>query len=245
MEPVSTLGRYGRGLMITVGIVLMLIGISLIVTEGNSAQTAEVSAVITGFRISPDTTRPPENSTALVTYTVGGVEYKDIELGQYEQNWSVGDTVMIRYDPAEPTAIQTRTMTYFGWIVALASLPFLSIGLFMTMSIRRRAARTAAEIAEDEERTTEGKLKYKVSSIVIPMCAGLPVMAIGIIFYYLEHNSIFGMFALLLGAIAVVVGLRAVAYFVLIKYKEGREKKASALPEEIAGERSDDEDEDE
>lgn len=243
MEPVSTLGKYGRGLMITVGLILLLIGVSLIVIQSSTTDSPEVSAVITGFNIPEDRTRQPENSTALVTYTVGGVKYENIELGQFEQSWNVGDTIMIRYNPADPTEIQTRTMTYLGWVVALASLPFLSIGLFTTLSIRRRAARTAAEIAEDEERTTQGKLKYKVSSIVIPMCAGLPVMAIGIIFYYLEHNSVFGMFALLMGAIAVVVGLRAVAYFALIKYKESRERKHSTLPEKIEDIPDDEEDE--
>ena len=144
------------------------------------------------------------------------------------------DKIMIQYDPDNPSNVRTRTMTYLGWIILIASMPFLSIGLFMTISIRRRAAKTPEEIAEDEERTTAGKLKYKVSSIVIPLCAGIPVWAIGIIFFYLEHNSMLGTMAAILGCICIIAGFRSVVYYVIIKYR--RRHLAAKQPSEVISE---------
>ena len=104
-----------------------------------------------------------------------------------------------------------------------ASLPFIIIGIYTLTNLNRRAAKTPEEIAEDEERTTAGKLKYKVSSIVISLATGIPVMLIGLAFMYLEHNSVFGLLCIIMGAVATLVGLRSVALFVIIKYRHRRD----------------------
>ncbi len=233
MEPVSSLGKYGRGLMLTAGVILLMIGISLIIIQQGTHDNNECLAEIVEINYSDELSHTAENTTVTVRYPVGG-HTVTAELGQYEASWNVGDKIMIQYDPDNPSNVRTRTMTYLGWIILIASMPFLSIGLFMTISIRRRAAKTPEEIAEDEERTTAGKLKYKVSSIVIPLCAGIPVWAIGIIFFYLEHNSMLGTMAAILGCICIIAGFRSVVYYVIIKYR--RRHLAAKQPSEVISE---------
>ena len=114
-------------------------------------------------------------------------------------------------------------MTYIGFIIILSSLPFIIIGIYTLTNLNRKAAKTPEEIAEDEERTTAGKLKYKVSSIVISLAAGIPVTLIGLTFMYLEHNSVLGMLVLILGIITTLVGLRSVVLFIIIKYRHRRD----------------------
>lgn len=221
MEPVSNLGKFGRSLLIVVGAVLLAVGIIINVNQTEPDNTAECTAVITAFEsnIGSDTIKD-EYIDTLVSYKVGPEQYSDISLGQYERSWSVGDEITVYYLKDDPTEIRTKTMTYGGWIFILFSIPFIIIGIYMLMSIRRRAAKTPEEIAEDEERTTAGKLKYKVSSIVIPLSAGIPVCAVGVVLQYLEHNSALALLAFVLGGGAVVVGVRSVALYFIIKHNK-------------------------
>lgn len=249
MEPVSNLGRYGRGLIITVGIILILVGLGLIAVQHGSHDGRECLAEIIEINHVDGAPRSAENNNTVTVLFEADGKPVTATLGQFEASWEVGDTILIQYDPSDPTKVQTRTMTYLGWVVLIASLPFLSIGIFMTLSVRRRAAKTPEEIAEDEERTTAGKLKYKVSSIVIPLCAGIPVWAIGIVFFYLEHNSVLGTLAAILGCICIIAGLRSVVYYVIIKYRRKHTPDDSCLPEvsisELTDNLIDDEDEEE
>lgn len=224
MEPVSTMGKFGRGMMITAGVILLLIGIGLIIMQLTSPPDPECLATITGFSVT-DENRRAENSVTLVSYEANGKKYTDVELGQYEKSWKVGDTIYIQYSRDDPQKIRTMTMKYLGWILLIASMPFLSIGLFFTVSLRRKAVITPEEEEEDEEKTTKGKLKYKVSSIVIPLCAGIPVLAIGMIFMHLEHNYVFGLLALVLGAVAVFAGLISVCYYIILIIRSSRQNK--------------------
>ena len=217
MEPVSNLGKLGRFLLLLTGIVLLFFGGLTVVNNMPPQNMGQCNAVITGFSEKNESSAAEDTTETLVSFNVNGKSYKDIPLGQYEISWHVGDEITVLYNKNDPNDISTKTMTYGGWIVILFSLPFIVIGIYTLVTIRRKAARTPEEIAEDEERTTQGKLKYKSSSIFISLTAGIPLISIGIIFIILEHNPIFGILSLVLGAGAAYVGIRSIIIYFIIK----------------------------
>lgn len=225
MEPVSNLGRFGRFLMLTVGFLLLALGIFFIIYRALPDNTKECTAVITGFDTELSENTDITRTYTLVSYQAEGKSYENIALGQYEASWQIGDKITVCYDPDFPSVIKTKTMRYGGFILILFSMPFIVIGFFTIITRRRKAAKSPQEIAEDEERTTAGKLKYKVSSIVIPLSSGIPIFTIGIIFQFLEHNSAFGFLFIILGAVSVIVGLRSIVLYFIIKYRHRKKKK--------------------
>ncbi len=225
MEPVSNVGRFTRILLIIIGIVLIVIGTVISTLQlGFFTGEDQTTAEIVGFRVvQEELPVNTENTVTLVKYTVNGKQYDQVELGQYEKLWKEGDQLTICYNREHPEQIRTKTMTYIGFIIILASFPFIIIGIYTLTNLNRQAAKTPEEIAEDEERTTAGKLKYKVSSIVISLATGIPVTLIGLMFIYLEHHSVFGLLCTVMGIIATLVGLRSVLLFVIIKYRHKKE----------------------
>ena len=224
MEPVSNVDRFTRILMIFIGIILIVIGTAVSTLQAVSYGEEKTTAVITGFEeVIDDDAVGTEQTVTLVSYEIDGKKYNNIQLGQYEEQWKVGDKLTLLYSKDSPREVRTKTMTYIGVIIILASFPFIIIGVYTLTNLNRRAARTPEEIAEDEERTTAGKLKYKVSSIVISLATGIPVALIGLVYIYLEHNSVLGQLCLVLGVIATLVGMRSVVLFIIIKYRHRRE----------------------
>lgn len=219
MEPVTNLGKFGRVLLIAVGIILLCIGIYLTTENKNPDNAVECEAIITGFRTVDTNTVRGDDISTLVSYKVGKKQYTDIELGQYESSWKVGDKIIIYYLTNNPMDITTKTITYGGWILITMSLPFLIIGTYMLISVRRRSNKTPEEIAEDEERTTAGKLKYKMSSIVIPLAGGIPCCIIAVILSYLEHSPIPALLCFVLGVGAIAAGIRSIVIYFIIKYR--------------------------
>ena len=224
MEPVSNVGRFTRILLIIIGIILIVAGSVITTIQFTSMGEPVTTAVITGFHINEgDTTVSQKTAVTLVSYSVNGKKYENVELGQYEEQWKKGDQITITYDSEDPYIIKTKTMTYLGLMVILASFPFIIVGIYTLTNLNRRAAKTPEEIAEDEERTTAGKLKYKVSSIVISLATGIPVTLMGLVMIYLEHKSVLGMLTLILGVISTIVGLRSIVLFIIIKYRHKKE----------------------
>ena len=224
MEPVSNLGKLGRFLLLLVGMIFLVFGSYTVVSNMPPQHMGQCTAVISGFAEKTETTETTNNTETLVSYTVNGEKYNDIPLGQFEMSWRVGDQVTILYNKNAPDEISTKTITYGGWILILFSLPFILIGIYTLVTMRKRTVRTPEEIAEDEERTTEGKLKYKSTSIFIPLSAGIPLISIGIILTILEHQPVMGILSLVMGAGATYVGIRSVVLYFWIKDKNKKEK---------------------
>ncbi len=223
MEPVSNVGRFTRILLIIIGIVLIVTGAVLTTMQFTAIGEPQTTATITGFRTISEQNVPDKATVTIVSYSIDGKKYDDVELGQYEEQWKPGDKLNISYSPDDPEKINTKTMVFLGPIVILASLPFIIVGIYTLMNFNRQAAKTPEEIAEDEERTTAGKLKYKVSSIVISLATGIPVTLMGLVMIYLEHKSVLGMLTLILGVISTIVGLRSIVLFIIIKYRHKKE----------------------
>ena len=227
MEPISNFGRFGKYVILLAGIGLLIWGGFTSIKYSMPDLSAKCEAVITSFEAAPDKQKDDtiKYSDALVSYTIDGVHYDNVSLGQYEASWVIGDTITVIYDRNNPVKIQTLTRTFSGIIIFLASIPLLVISLFSIISVRRKASKTPEEIAEDEERTTAGKLKYKVTSIVYPLSAGIPIMAIGIIFYLMERNFILSLLFIVLGTIATLVSIRALIFYFIIKYRNHKDAK--------------------
>ena len=97
MEPVSNLGKFGRLLLVIVGIILIVMGTAAIVDQRPPKDSAETTATITDFRtISDGGDRSSGRMVTIVAYTAEGKEYRNIELGQYEAQWKKGDHISIQ-----------------------------------------------------------------------------------------------------------------------------------------------------
>lgn len=219
MEPVSTLGKFGRTFFLILGILILIIGIIITVHQHDTRKTAPCVATITAFSTKSESPDSEPQVSTLVSYTFNGKEYQNIALAQIEANWEIGDQITVYCSYDNPTDIKTGTMSYGGWLVILLSVPFITISFYMLMTMNRSdQKRTAEEIADDEEQTKNGKLKYKTSSIIIPLSAGIPVTLMGLIFLFLEHQSALAWIALILGCSASAAGIRSFILYLKIKY---------------------------
>ncbi len=228
MEPISNFGKFGRLVIVILGIGLLAWGIFSTIDNKIPDNADECQAVITGFIMPENNSRKDLSEfDTLVSYSVNGRDYYGIRLGQYEASWKTGDTITVYYDKNDPEKIQTKTKTYGGWLFMLASIPFIVIGLFSLISVRRRAAKTVDEIAEDEERTTAGKLKYKASSILYTLSAGIPCVMIGVLLYLLEHRSVLALLFFVMGCISTFAGVRSIVKYFIIKYRRQKETTAN------------------
>ena len=216
MEPTSNLGRFGRLLLVLSGIALLALGIFFTARQQIPWNLKPATSVITGFVCEDPDAEVGGYTLTLVRYELNGTQYESIPLHQYEASWQIGNEVRILADKHHPEDIKTPTMIYGGWLMMLASIPFLVIGPYTILTARRKSNRTPEEIAEDEERTPVGKMKYKVSSIVIPLSTGLPLTAMALIFYLLEGRSVLALLLLLLGVIASLVGIRSAVMFIVM-----------------------------
>ena len=120
MEPVSNVGRFTRILLIIIGIVLIVAGTFVSTMQITSIGEKQTNAVITGFKkVTSDDAVSTDHIVTLVTYEIDGQKYENIQLGQFEEQWRVGDRLTLLYDKDDPENVKTKTMTYIGFIIMI------------------------------------------------------------------------------------------------------------------------------
>lgn len=206
---IERIGKRGSVVMLIAGLLCLAFGIFLQVrTNDLPFHAVELTATITAFEDS-DISKM-QTTTTLVSYTFDGKEYQNIPLGQFEGSWKIGDTLKICLRSDEPTKIWTRTMQYRGIFYMLFSASFLLVSIYKLLQFRKKKGETESDIDDC------GEEKFKVSSIIIPMAAGLPLTVSGILYWIMEH-SILGVLVFALGFAAVLTGAFSVMDF--IRYK--------------------------
>ena len=193
------IGMRGSIILIIIGVVILSIGTTVQIINAQFPDKAAVcTATITGFN-EMQASDMQSNTTK-----------------QYEASWKVGNTLKIYVSIEEPTVIWTKTMRYSGAMVIFLSVPFLTIGIYKIVQFKRYK-----KIRDDESDTdTDEEIKYKRSSFIIPLAAGIPFTILGLFLRAMENNSIFALVIIIMGGSAVIVGLISLINFINIKMKK-------------------------
>ena len=209
---IDKIGMRGCIALLILGAFLLVFGTILQIQATKLPDDAvECDATITGFKDADDPD-VPQITTTLVSYKADGKQYNDITLGQYESSWKVGDTIKICFNSQDHTHIWTRTMQYRGLFFIIFSASPLFISIYKILQFRKIKG-----INDDEsDIDTTGEEKFKISSAIIPLIAGLPLIVAGILYFILEH-SIIGIVVVLLGAMNLLTSIFSFIDYVSFK----------------------------
>lgn len=201
---IDRIGTRGSIALLILGIFCLVFGTYLQIQANRLPEDAlEVTATISGFEGANTSTY--QTTATLVTYTVNDITYRDIPLGQYEGSWKIGDTVMICCHRTDPTHIWTRTMQYRGIFYLLFSASFLIVAIYKLLQFHR-LRRCVNDPDNDSDLSDSGQEKFRVSSFIIPLAAGIPFTINGILYWLMEH-SLLGVVIALLGGMAILTGV--------------------------------------
>ena len=209
------IGMRGSIILLIIGMVILSIGTAVQIINAQLPDKAAVcTATITGFN--EVQASDIQSNTTLVEYTYNVQKFENVTLKQYEASWKVGNTLKIYVSMEEPTVIWTKTMRYSGAMVIFLSVPFFTIGIYKIVQFKRYK-----KIRDDESDTdTDEEIKYKRSSFIIPLAAGIPFTILGLFLRAMENDSILALVIIIMGGSAVIVGLISLINFINIKMKK-------------------------
>jgi|GEM_PF-5116099 len=208
---IDRIGKRGSIALLCLGLFCLFFGIYLqIQTNKLPSDAVEVTAVISRFDTTNESTY--QTTSTLVTYTVDGQTFTDIPLGQFEGSWKVGDRILICCSQNDPSHIWTRTMQYRGILYILFSASFLLVAGYKLLQFRKIKGINDHESDLDDS----GREKFKISSFIIPLAAGIPFTINGFIYIILEH-SILGYAIVALGATAILTGIFSLLDYINFK----------------------------
>lgn len=204
---IDRIGMRGSIGLLLLGSFLLVFGIILQTAAMKLPDNAiRCTATITALQYGDDSAEHQSPRT-FVTYEIDGTVYKDVSLGQFELNWQIGDELEIYCSASDHKHIWTGTMQYQGWLYITVSVSFLLIPIYKFILFRRRRGESDSDIDKS------GEEKFKLSSAVIPMLAGIPLIISGILFGIIEKNSVLAIIVVVLGSISILTGV-----FSLIDY---------------------------
>lgn len=213
---IDRIGTRGSIVMLILGIMCLVFGILLQIRANSLPSDAiECTAVIDEI-LEPETALI-ESPVTLVSYKLNGIPYSRVPLGQYEGSWKVGDQIKICCSAADPLRIWTRTMQYRGFFYIMFSASLLFVAIYKLLQFRKIKGVNDNESDIDES----GEEKFKISSAIIPLAAGIPFTLNGIMYWIIEE-SFFGFFIVVLGSTAVITGFASLIDF--IRYKSHTKK---------------------
>ena len=209
------IGMRGSIILIVIALILLTAGIIVQVKNARLPDKAVLcTATITGFNEAEASDR--KSTTTAVEYIYNNRRYENITLRQYEGSWKKGDKVQIYVSEEDPTVIWTKTMKYHGAMIIFLSVPFWTIGIYKIVQFKRYS-----KIGENEKDTdTEEEIKYKRSSFIIPLAAGIPFTVLGMFLRDMENSSVLALVVIVMGGSAVIVGLISLINFFNLKLKK-------------------------
>ena len=117
---------------LVLGIILIVFGF---VSRHKQNDYTETDAVITNIETEPGTGDESDTHRVFVKYTVDGKEYNE-ELDSYKSSYRIGDTIKVKYDPADPGNVTSSgffiviILFVIGGILTLGSGIYLIAGAF-------------------------------------------------------------------------------------------------------------------
>ncbi len=149
--------RNAIGLLIA-GIVL--VGISIFIMRAPKVEYVTATAAIVDIQVEHDDIENSEVYTVFVDYTIDGVDYKNVEYGSYSSSMSVGDTVDIEYDPADPSHIQAPGSDMIPYILLAVGAVSFVIGVVSTVkSFKQKASDLNEYNRVDMSKASEEKIE--------------------------------------------------------------------------------------
>lgn len=217
---IDRIGMRGSLALLILGTLLFAYGLFIHLQSLKLPDDAiECRATITGFK-SPDSDN--DSPMTLVKYTVDGKEYTDILLGQYEGSWNIGDNIDIYCNAGDHLHIWTKTMQYRGIFYMSFSISILMIAIYKLIQFRKIKGVNDNESDIDDS----GEEKFKLSSAIIPLLAGIPFTINGVFFGIIEKKSVLAFIIIILGATATLTGAASLVHY--ISFKNSQRKKAKA-----------------
>ena len=207
---IDRIGMRGSVGLLLLGTFLLILGILLLVINTRLPDNAlSCTAEITAFQPAGESSGI-ESPKTLVTYEIDGTVYENVPLGQYEGYWKEGDRLEIYCSADDHRQIWTKTMQYQGWFYIMFAGSFLLIGIYKIIQFRRIKG-----VNEDEsDIDSSGEEKFKLSSAVIPLLAGLPLIASGITYGIVENNFVLATIVVILGGISCLTGIFSLIDFI-------------------------------
>ena len=212
---IERIGMRGSIILIIIGVILLGIGTTVQVMNLRLPEKAVYcTATVTGFNIAESS--DIQSNTTLVEYIYNGRKFENVTLKQYEASWKKGDVIKIYVSEENPTVIWTKTMQYRGAMIIFMSVPFLTVGIYKIVQFKRYKK------TRDDERDTDKdeEIKYKRSSFIIPLAAGIPFTMVGMFLRDMEKNSVLALVVILMGGSAVIVGIISLVNFINIRMKK-------------------------
>ena len=212
---IERIGMRGSIILIIIGVILLGIGTTVQVMNLRLPEKAVYcTATVTGFNIAESS--DIQSNTTLVEYVYNGRKFENVTLKQYEASWKKGDVIKIYVSEENPTVIWTKTMQYRGAMIIFMSVPFLTVGIYKIVQFKRYK-----KIRDDERDTDKDEeIKYKRSSFIIPLAAGIPFTMVGMFLRDMEKNSVLALVVILMGGSAVIVGIISLVNFINIRMKK-------------------------
>lgn len=212
---IERIGMRGSIILIIIGVILLGIGTTVQVMNLRLPEKAVYcTATVTGFNIAESS--DIQSNTTLVEYVYNGRKFENVTLKQYEASWEKGDVIKIYVSEENPTVIWTKTMQYRGAMIIFMSVPFLTVGIYKIVQFKRYK-----KIRDDERDTDKDEeIKYKRSSFIIPLAAGIPFTMVGMFLRDMEKNSVLALVVILMGGSAVIVGIISLVNFINIRMKK-------------------------
>lgn len=222
---IDRIGMRGSVALLLLGTLMLAYGIFLQVKNMRLPENViEVTAVITDFSSEPD------NPITYVSYNVNKktndphldkYEYENVPLGQYEGSWKINDTIEIYCSAEDHKHIWTGTMQYRGIFFIVLSVSPLLIAIYKIIQFRRIKGINENESDVD----TTGEEKFKLSSAIIPLLAGIPFTINGILLGIVEKNSFLAGLIVIIGTASILTGIFSFVHFISYKRKIKAERK--------------------
>lgn len=224
---IDRIGMRGSIALLLLGTFMLVYGIFLQVRSTRLPDNViKVTAVITSF------SSQSEDPITYVSYNVNKdaqqlpsekYEYENIPLGQYQGSWNINDEIEIYCSADDHKHIWTGAMQYRGIFFIVLSISPLLIAVYKIIQFRRIKG-----INENESDTdTTGEEKFKLSSAIIPLLAGIPFTINGILFGIVEKSSFLAMLIIVMGIVSTLTGIYSIICFISYKHKMKKERKAS------------------
>jgi len=122
---------------IIVGIICIAVAIFLM--RSNQGEFLKGEAVISRIEVVDSVRHGKVEHEVYVNYTIDGTEYKDVRYDTYHVGMSVGDTVKMEYDVADPAHIRSEGAKFMPYIFLAAGFGLVAAGVVSIKDSGKRA----------------------------------------------------------------------------------------------------------
>lgn len=113
---------------LVVGIIAIVLGILFLANPHDNYK--ETTAVISEIEEYYDTVDETYKHNTFIDYEVDGVKYTHVEFGAYDSSYVEGKEITIKYNPDNPSQIESGNRTVGGIIFLVLGVLFVGFSVF-------------------------------------------------------------------------------------------------------------------